>query len=214
VVDGSKNSRLYFYNSISRDNTSDSLGDAFKNQLFHIEEDDQGYTNGDADNFLAQGTLPSPYTGDGGLAWTSGNPAFFDDGSTTVEWTGYSYDGDTGETTFTCNDVETSVAGMLFRPDPNKYTMLLIITVDETNDLLYCYGKWSGIMPQNPMGGKLFDLHIDDIGSATDFGGDYVPLDVCDIDGLNGTNEPLPWDLDENTREINDPDCGVYEIQP
>jgi hypothetical protein len=87
---------------------------------------------------------------------------------------------------------------------------MLVIESVVANTSVTCWGYW----PDGTGTAKLYDLHIDSSGVADEFGDtNWVPDDFCDIDGLNGTSEPLPWDLGEDTREVNDPDCGVYEIQ-
>jgi hypothetical protein len=66
-----------------------------------------------------------------------------------------------------------------------------------------------------------------DLTPAADFGDpDYIDPDqggvgdVCDLDGDEVTNEPLPLDLDDHTRSVDkdgdqtaQPDAGAYEIQ-
>jgi hypothetical protein len=111
-------------------------------------------------------------------------------------------------------DPGSAEVGMLFKPYPGDAFMLLIKEVDTGNDLLHCWGVLQGSYdPQTPISGALYDLHIDDTGSAWDFGDTgYVPLDYCDLNGENGATDKLPFDLDLETREVNDPDCGAYEI--
>ncbi len=203
-------SALRFYNSITRDNTSDGIADVFKNQIYHVA----GYQDSphDADNFVADGTLPSIYEPSmNPPTWTAGDPVFTEDGSSTVTWTACVYDPDTGETTFTTSNPGSAAAGMLFQPDGPETPMLIISSVGSTS--IVCLGWRTDAMSVN-ITGNLYDLHIDDSGSAWDFGHtDYVPFDFCELDGITTPPNDLPWDLDEDTREVNDPDCGVYEIQ-
>ncbi len=217
VANNSENSDVKLRNTIVWDNVDADTGtDNLSAQVFYAPNslgmDDDDFVD---NNVIDQLNLDDDrFDVSGQEVNTHLDPVFVDEGATTIEWTAYSYNASNGVTTFTCDDeVQESIEGMLFRPDPNKAIMLLIIAVDETNDLLYCHGKWSGIMPQNPMSGKLFDLHVDGSGSAEDFGDtDHVPLDYCDLNGENGATDKLPFDLGLETREVNDPDCGVYEI--
>jgi hypothetical protein len=211
------NSTLRFYNSISRDNTDADGGTGdFAENLFH----EAGYEDSphDADNFVADGTLPSIYNPGSPPTWTASDPVFVEDGTTTLDWNSASYVD--GVTTFVMDeDPGSAEVGMLFKPYPGDAFMLLIKEVDTGNDLLHCWGVLQGSYdPQTPISGALYDLHIDDSGSAEDFGAlGYVPDDFCDLDDDGFTDDELPYDLDadlEHERVSNIvPDAGCYEIQ-
>ncbi len=216
------NSTMKFYNSISRDNTSEDIADAFKNQLYHVA----GYTAGmdpDANNFVADGTLPAIYEpSNDPPTWTAGDPVFTEDGSSTVTWTWSTYDPDTGETTFSTSDPGSAAVGMLFQPDGPETPMLIITYVG--NSSFICLGWREDTTTTVNITGNLYDLHIDDSGVADDFGdAAYIDSltnggsgDVCDLDGNGETDEPLPYDLDvPNARNQGTdplPDAGAYEI--
>jgi hypothetical protein len=213
---GSEFCRMYFYNSISRDNDSASEADTFKNQLYHVGNyvDDPH----DADAFVAAGSLPSIYNPGSPPTWTASDPVFVEAGTTTLDWNSASYVD--GVTTFVMDeDPGSAEVGMLFKPYPGDAFMLLIKEVDTGNDLLHCWGVLQGSYdPQTPISGALYDLHIDDSGSAEDFGAlGYVPDDFCDLDDDGFTDDELPYDLDadlEHERVSNSvPDAGCYEIQ-
>ncbi len=200
--------RLYFYNSISRDNADgDGNTDAFEEDLLHVAN----YVDGDVSNFVAEGSLPAIY--DDNPTWTASDPVFNDDGSSQT-WTGSAaYDGDTGQTEFTFSTCPSIGPGDLFRPSASDYRMLLVVSHDESgpNCIVTCWGYWSG----SGTTGTGFDLHIGTSGSAYNFGGDYLPEDKCDVDGNMNTGEDLPIDLYGNSREQSTaPDAGVHEATP
>ncbi len=153
---------------------------------------------------------------------TESDPLFDDDG-TSETWTGTAdYDATTGQTEFTFSSCPSVSAGGLFRPDASIPLMLLVVSHDESgpNCIVTCWGYWSG----SGTTGSGFDLHIDDSGSAWDFAdAAYIASitnggcgDVCDLNGVFGIDEPLPYDLDAETpnarNQNNAPDAGVYEI--
>ncbi len=211
-VSGEGGCRMYVKNTITRGNDSYSIGDAFKNQMYHVGnyEDDPP----DADNFVADGTLPAIYEPSmNPPTWTASDPVFTEDGSSTVVWTYSTYDPDTGETTFSTSDPGVAAPGMLFQPDGVDTPMLIISTVG--NSSFVCTGWRADTITTVSITGKLYDLHIDSSGSAYNFGGDYLPEDVCDVDGDMDTGEDLPLDLFGNSREQSTaPDAGVHEVTP
>ncbi len=141
---------------------------------------------------------------------TESNPVFFDNGSGSITWTAAAYDYTTGKTTFTTTNTTGAAVNELFKPSTSDAKMLVIASV-VANTSVTCWGYWA-----NGSGtAKLYDLQIQDGGSAYDFGGDYVPLDYCDLDNDTEFDDDLPIDLFGNTRVINGtPDCGVHETTP
>jgi hypothetical protein len=94
---------------------------------------------------------------------------------------------------------------------------MLVIESVVANTSVTCWGYWA-----NGSGtAKLFDLQIQDSGSAYEFGdGAYIASledegcgDRCDLNGNDEEDEPLPFDLYGNGRNLNSaPDAGVHEV--
>jgi hypothetical protein len=209
------NSTMRFYNSISRDNADADGGTGdFAENLFH----EAGYEDSphDADAFVAEGTLPSIYNPSSPPTWTANDPAFIDNGSGSISWTAASYDPDTGLTTFTTTNTSGAAVNELFKPSTSNVRMLVIESV-VANTSVTCWGYWA-----NGSGtAKLFDLQIQDSGSAYEFAdAAYIASltsggcgDRCDLNGNSQEDEALPYDLFGNGRNLNSaPDAGIHEV--
>ena len=206
---------LLLRNSITWDNTDvDGGSDDIDAQLF--------YGSGTLHADDADNNIIDHLGGDtrfitvGGDEVNSGADPGFEAGVSSLSWSSPTYDADTGQTTFNGLSGLTVNAHVdkLFKPDTGEHPYLLIVSNTATS--ITCMGKTA----DSSATGLIFDPHICECGlsghAAIDFGDSgHLPADVCDIDGVNGRAEALPWDLYENDRDQGDaPDSGVHEVDP